>query len=83
LKEALIGGVLLDIGGVALFGGILCMTFLRRRIAGGIGVGEFRSLVASIPPRDWRHVTGQGSLLAVQRHPVPIQAPARTIVQLR
>ena len=69
LKEALIGRVLLDVGSVALFGGILCMTFLRRRVAGGIGVGRFGSLVASIPRRDWRHVTGHGSFLAVQRRP--------------
>ena len=82
LKEALVGRVLVDVGSVALFGGILCMTFLRRRIASGIGVGRFWSLVASIPRRDGRHVTGHGSFLAVQHRPVPIQAPARTMVQL-
>ena len=43
LKEPLVGGVLLDVGGVALLGGILRVTFLRRGIARGIAVGGFRS----------------------------------------
>jgi len=58
VKETLVGGVLPDVGGVALFIGILRMTFLHRRIANRVGVGGFRSLAALVPLGDGWHMTG-------------------------
>jgi hypothetical protein len=58
VKETLVGGVLPDVGGVALFIGILRVTFLHRRIADRIGVGGFRSLAALVPLGNGWHMTG-------------------------
>jgi hypothetical protein len=58
VKETLVGGILPDVGGVALFIGILRMTFLHRRIADRIGVGGFRSLAALVSLGNGWHMTG-------------------------
>lgn len=57
VKETLVGGILPDVGGVALFIGILRMTFLHRRIADRIGIGRFRSLAALVPLGNGWHMT--------------------------
>jgi hypothetical protein len=62
VEETLVGGILPDVGGVALLIGILRMTFLHRRIADRIGVSGFRSLAALVPLGNWWHMTGHFEL---------------------